>query len=480
MTEAPIVVVGTGFAGFGAGYFLEAAGHPYVVYDRNAYIGGHTASHELPGGFVFDQGPHVSFAKDERVRQILADAVGGRYEDVRIGLDSYWQGRILTHPVQVNLHGLPTDLIVRILLDLVAVSAAPTDEPPPADYETWLRHSYGDTFAETFPMTYGHKYHTTPMSNLTTDWLGPRMYRPSLEEALRGAVSSDPIRDLHYVTQFRYPTEGGYVAYLASWVGRSDVRLEHEIVGIDPRARTLRLANGHSAAYRELISSIPLPDLIPKIDGAPEAVLAAARRLAFTSVVLINLGIDRPGIGGETHIRYVYDADIPFSRISFPHRLSPRVVPDGSSAIQVEWYFSEKYRPLATSPDSLIEPTVAHLRSMGVLEAGDGVVVSEAESARYANVIYDHERTAAVATIQEFLDQVGIRVCGRYGEWNHLWTDESFLSGERAAEAALGGWPASPGDGSFLESAGAGAGSRATGVAPLSARPSAPQSVPPS
>jgi protoporphyrinogen oxidase len=216
------------------------------------------------------------------------------------------------------------------------------------------------------------------------------------------------------------------------------VRLEHEVVGIDPTARRLRFANGASAAYGELISSIPLPDLVPTIDGAPEAVLTAARRLAFSSVVLVNLGIDRPGIGDETHIRYVYDTDIPFSRINFPHRLSPRVVPDGTSAIQVEWYFSEKYKPLDASPQSLIEPTVGHLRSMDLLKPEDQVLVSEAMFCRYANVIYDHERAAAVATIRAFLDEVGIHTCGRYGEWNHFWTDESFMSGERAAEAALG------------------------------------------
>jgi protoporphyrinogen oxidase len=437
MTEAPVVIVGTGFAGFGAGHRLEAAGHPYVVYDRNAFIGGHTASHELPGGFVFDEGPHVSFAKDERIQQILADAVCGRYEAVQMGLDSYWQGWIVTHPVQVNLHGLPVDLIVRILKDLVAVSTGPADEPPPADYETWLRRAFGDTFAETFPMPYGLKYHTTPMANLTTDWLGPRMYRPSFEEAVRGALSAAPVRNLHYVTHFRYPTEGGYSAYLASWVGRSDVRLEHEIVSIDPSARRLRFSNGASAAYGQLISSIPLPDLVPTIDGAPEAVLTAARRLAFSSVVLVNLGIDRPGIGDETHIRYVYDTDIPFSRINFPHRLSPRVVPEGTSAIQVEWYFSEKYKPLEASPQSLIEPTIGHLRSMDLLKPEDQVLVSEAMFCRYANVIYDHERAAAVATVRAFLDEVGIHTCGRYGEWNHFWTDESFMSGERAAEAAL-------------------------------------------
>jgi hypothetical protein len=35
------------------------------------------------------------------------------------------------------------------------------------------------------------------------------------------------------------------------------------------------------------------------------------------------------------------------------------------------------------------------------------------------------------------LDDVGIDYCGRYGEWAYLWTDESFVSGERAVERAL-------------------------------------------
>ncbi|WP_267615687.1 protoporphyrinogen/coproporphyrinogen oxidase [Gordonia bronchialis] len=437
MSRAPTAVVGTGFAGFGAGHRLDAAGRDHVVFDRNSHFGGHTASHRV-GGFIFDQGPHVSFAKDERVQQILADAVGGEYEDVRIGLDSYWHGRLLTHPVQVNLHGLPDDLIVKVLLDLIdAANAASDDEAPPADYESWLRRSYGDTFAEAFPMIYGEKYHTTGMADLTTDWLGPRMYRPSVEEALRGALSPTPVRDLHYVTQFRYPTDGGYESYLRSWVDRSDVRLDHEIVGIDTRNRVLRFTNGEHFGYDELISSIPLPALIPLIDDAPREVAAAAQRLAFSSVLLVNIGVNRPGLGGDTHIRYVYDDDIPFSRINFPHRLSPKVVPAGTSAVQVEWYFSDKYRPLTVDPDSLIDPTIEHLRAMNILAADDEILVSEAQLARYANVIYDHDRPAAVGAIHPYLEQVGVHVCGRYGEWNHLWTDESFLSGEHAAEVAL-------------------------------------------
>jgi hypothetical protein len=52
-------------------------------------------------------------------------------------------------------------------------------------------------------------------------------------------------------------------------------------------------------------------------------------------------------------------------------------------------------------------------------------------------VIFDLDRAAALATVTGFLRDAGIQCCGRYGEWGYLWTDESFVSGEKAAQRAL-------------------------------------------
>ena len=32
---------------------------------------------------------------------------------------------------------------------------------------------------------------------------------------------------------------------------------------------------------------------------------------------------------------------------------------------------------------------------------------------------------------------MGIAYCGRYGDWAYIWTDESFMSGENAAEKVM-------------------------------------------
>jgi hypothetical protein len=57
--------------------------------------------------------------------------------------------------------------------------------------------------------------------------------------------------------------------------------------------------------------------------------------------------------------------------------------------------------------------------------------------APFANVIFDHDRPSALKTVHGYLDEVGIGYCGRYGDWAYIWTDQAFLSGERAAEGAL-------------------------------------------
>jgi protoporphyrinogen oxidase len=431
--SAPVVVLGSGMAALGAAERLRAAGEPFLVFDANAYYGGHTASFRHPGGFVFDDGPHVSFTRDERIREILSGFAEGREHTVPARINNYWHGRWLTHPVQMNLHELPAELVVPILVDFIEARAAPPAEIE--NYRDWLLAAYGSTFAHTFPEIYGRKYHTIGPEAMTTDWLGPRMYRPDLEEILRGALGT-PRPNLHYVTEFRYPLEGGFVTYLSPFARMAELRLGHEAVEIDPIGRIVTFANGLRQPYRALISSIPLPVLVGLLKGVPRRVVDAARRLAFTSVVVVNLGIDRDTLS-DAHISYFYDEDIVFARVNFPHLLSPGNVPPGAASIQAEVYFSERYRPLESPAGALIPRVIEDLERTGVLRSTDRILFREARLARFANVIYDFERASALTEVSDHLRAVGVRACGRYGDWNHAWTDEAFASGEQAAEDAL-------------------------------------------
>jgi len=422
-------------SGFGAAYRLYAEGITPVMYDKNPYHGGQTASFRYDSGFLFDLGPHISFTKDTRIQDLFAESVDHQYETMQINLNNYWRGYWPRHPVQVNLHGLPEDVIIKVIKDFVEVRQAPDNHV--RNYADWLLSSFGKTFAELFPMQYTRKYHLTTADNMSTDWLGPRIYRPSLEEVLRGALSSSSSSpNVHYITHFRYPTEGGFVSYLKKFVPLGNLKLNHKLVSLDPRTRQLTFSNGIEDHYDALISSVPLPDLISMIRGAPKDVLDASRRLACSTCVLVNMGVDREDIS-QAQLTYFYDEDICFTRLSFPHMFSASNVPPGTGSIQAEVYFSDKYKPLTGSPDGWIEPVITDLRRCGVLREDDGVLFSNAIFVRYANVIFDLERKAALETVHGYLDDLGIAYCGRYGDWGYLWTDESFKSGENAAQKVL-------------------------------------------
>jgi protoporphyrinogen oxidase len=433
MPTPNIVVLGTGMAGFGAAYRLYAEGIAPVMYDKNSYHGGHTASFRYETGFLFDVGPHISFTKDPRIQELFADSVEQRYETVQVSLNNYWKGYWPPHPVQLHMRGLPEELIIKIIADFVAARQLP--EESPKNYADWLLASFGRTFAEEFPMRYTRKYHTTAAENMSTDWLGPRIYRPCLEEVLRGAISPSAPQ-VHYITHFRYPSDGGFRCYLNKFVPMGNLKLNHELVSIDPRRRELRFSNSVISEYDALVSSVPLPDLIPMIQGTPSDVFEASRQLACSTCVLVNIGVDREDLS-SAHITYFYDEDICFSRLGFPHMLSKCNAPPGTGSIQAEVYFSEKYKPFSGSAEDWIEPVIHDLRHCGLLRDDDHILSRKAMFLRYANVIFDLERAPALKTVHGYLDDLGIAYCGRYGDWGYMWTDESFKSGELAAERAL-------------------------------------------
>ena len=432
--EAPkIVVLGTGMAGMGAAYRLHQEGIAPDLYDKNPYYGGHTMSFRYETGFLFDVGPHISFTKDTRIQELFADSVEQRYETIQISLNNYWRGHWPEHPVQLHLFGMPEDVVIKVISDFVEERQAP--EKPIKNYADWLYASFGKTFAENFPMQYTRKYHTTPAENMSTDWLGPRIYRPSLEEVLRGALSA-AAPHVHYITHFRYPSDGGFRCYLNKFVPMGNIHLEHQVVSINPKTRIAKFANGVETEYDSVVSSVPLPDLLPMIEGAPADVVDAAKRLACSTCVLVNIGVNRADLS-KAHMTYFYDEDICFTRLGFPHMLSAKNAPEGTGSIQAEVYFSSKYKPFSGKPEDWIEPVIRDLKKCGLLTEEDQILSRKAMLLRYANVIFDLERSEALKTVHAYLDEINIAYCGRYGDWGYMWTDESFISGERAAERAL-------------------------------------------
>lgn len=427
------IVLGSGMAAWGASDRLKQEGMTPRLFDKNPFPGGHTATFENQG-FYFDDGPHISFTSVERMQKVFSEAVDDDFEILRADVDNWYEGHWVIHPAIANLFGLPTELVARIIEDFVEVSSQPAPETF-ANYGDWLLAAYGKTFAENFPAAYGRKYHTVDPSLMNTDWLGPRLYRADLGELIRGALAP-AVAKQHYVDTFRYPKRNGFVEYLAKFHRSAELQLGHEASMIDPNQRTVTFKNGVVEGYDNLISSVPLPELI-KMLPAPPDVAEAAAKLSCSQCVVVNFGVARDDLS-PCHWRYVYDEDIRTVRMSFPHMFSTSTVPPGHGAVQVEVYYSDKYKPLDHRPEDEIEPVRQELIRMGILREDDTYLVEEARYIPYANVIFDLDSGPCTELVHGYLTDIGIDYCGRYGDWAYIWTDESYLSGELAVERMLG------------------------------------------
>lgn len=419
-------------AGLAAAWRLGELGCHVEIYERNAYVGGRAYSH-LTDGFVFDEGPHVSFSKRPEIQSLLEKAVNGDFLEKDAMLLNYWQGQWVRHPAQCNLYGLPIDVVERCIVDFV--KAQYEDERSIKTYADWCYKKLGRAFSEEFTFRYTRKYWKTEAKNMSTDWIGPRMYSPKFEEVVYGALTSHSRRN-HYITRFRYPRHGGFSAYVRSVAADQDVHLGHELVMVNLQKRQLEFANGRKAYFDVLVSSLPMPELIRHIKDVPKHVIEAAKQLTCTSLVLVNVGIERDEGFPDAHWMYFYDEDIVFARGNFPRTFSPNNVPPGCASIQVEVYYS-KYRPLPCQ--DVLNRAIEDMIRIGLLDKDDHIRIAHEYHIRYGNVLFDLERARNLAIVQGYLDEHGIVCCGRYGEWEYYWTDDSIISGWRAAKRAIEG-----------------------------------------
>lgn len=417
-------MLGAGLSGMAAAKSL--GGVDCRVFEARSHSGGHASSFQVDG-YTFDEGPHVSFTPNERIKNFLARSVNHQFFEYPTYATNYFKGHILRHPVQTNLRGLPPQLISACIADFVR--AQYEDKRELKNYGDWCYRGLGKTISETFTRPYTRKYWNLEMEQLTTEWVSERVYAPKLEEVIDGALAEAEGQH-YYMAGFRYPEYGGFGGYNRLLTEGTPIEYGMRATEIDLAAKKMSFEDGTTVHFEHLISSVPLPEIIRLCKDVPQYVRDAAAELACSSHFIVSIGINRPHIS-DAFWTYYYDEDIPFSRTSFPSKYSHRTAKEGTSSLQAEVVHS-RYKALP-SKEGLVEQCIDSLLKVGLLHSRDEIVALDARDLRYANVIFDFKRTPNMKIVHEFLRKSGVPWCGRYGEWAYLWTDQSILSGERAA-----------------------------------------------
>ena len=466
---SPLIIIGGGPTGLSAAYHY---GEGALLLEKNDTVGGWCRSID-DHGFTFDYAGHIMFSNDPYVLKL--------YEKL-LGDNLHWQNReawvysknvYTRYPFQGALYGLPPTVIKECILGAIdarygvqeaansapacATESKPEDccadgsvdlganparvaTPPKQSFEDFIYKVWGSGIAKHFAIPYNKKIWTVPLSEMETSWLGGRVPLPDLGEIIEGAL--EPVgKPMGPNARFGYPLKGGFQALIEGFLPHITGKVETgaELVGLYPTEHVIALADGRRFSYDQLISTMPLPELIRLIgDEAPAGVRAAAEGLKHISIRCVNIGIGREKVT-EKHWIY-YPEDSIFHRIFVQGNASPHCNPPGGFGITCEISYSP-WKPLPVDGDALIERCIADCIKVGLMNADDPIITANAVDMPYAYVVYDHQRADNVATVKNWLAQHDIVLSGRYSEWEYYNSDHAFVAGKKAAEHVLAARP---------------------------------------
>lgn len=412
------LVLGTGIAGLGALHSLRRKPIVSKGLEKNETFGGLCSSFTI-NGFRFDRFIHLSFSNIDEVNELFSKVDGGIYRH-EPNPSNLYKGKWIKHPAQNNLYVLDEEEKNKIIEDFKKrpdVKSAKVES-----YEDWLRLQFGDYFAEHFPMVYTRKYWMKEACKLRTEWVGSRIYQPSIDEVIAGSKSEDKA-NRYYAKEMRYPKQGGYQHFLTILAEEANIDYDVEVKQIDTIKRQVVSKDGEVYPYQRLVSSLPLPEVITMIEDVPEEVKEAASKLEATCGYHVSIALKTKNIPPYLWW-YIYDEDNLASRVYSPSMKSPDNAPEGCSSLQMEVYCREN----EYTEQELLDRTVGKLIKQKIIQKED-ILFTHIGFEKYANIIFTKPIYEARKIVRDYLYAVSIETIGRFGEWDYLWSDQSLMSG---------------------------------------------------
>ena len=443
-----IIIIGAGVSGLSTSFHV---GHENaIILESSDKLGGHAASQNR-NGFVWDNGPHLSFTKIPYVRDLLSKSINNEFFTKEMSFGNFYGNNWVGHPVFEHLEDLNDH--ERIICEK---SFANRPNQQIENYEDWLRCSFGEEISKKFYGVYTEKYWTVKPNQMSTDWIGERIKKPKpTESALANRKGNN---GQHYIEKIRYPKFDGFWSFFNILSKGANVHYNKNVTSIDLNKRTVATENGDFFEFTNLVNTIPLPEFIKLCKDVPSKVRSAAESLLCTSVILTQ--IEAKYVNKiPFDIIYVYDERKLSTRVHFPGNLSKNNVPRDWTSIQVETYFSP-LKQQQFSNAAIAEKVCDELTEMGILS--EDILSSENDfnyhvrKCDWANVVFTKNTSEQLDLIWDWLEEFGlvrntedtkaltnwdlqlsekndlngsIYMAGRFAEWKYYWTDDCVMRG---------------------------------------------------
>lgn len=450
MSEKPdlpsAIVIGAGPAGMAfACRYIEHGGKVKIL-EASPFVGGLARSFELWGSTV-DLGPHRFFSADPVVNKYWHSHVKEDFIMVNRLTRIYYMGKFFNYPLQAT-NALSNLGLVKAFLALQSYIFCKAF-PPKQDgsLENWVKSKFGSRLFKTFFKVYTEKVWGISCKEIDADWAAQRIQGLTLWGAIKSALFANKDNKLKtLVDEFAYPKTGNSLFYERQ--KESILESGNEIFLNEPveriivensKVRAVISKSGLSHPVTEVISTMPITQLIKGMDGVPSQVLEAAAQLTFRNTILVYLQISQSCLFKDQWL-YIHDPKLLHGRITNFNNWSESMIGDKTKTIIcMEFWCFDSDQIWEESNEDLIQLSKRELVLTGLCKEED-IIQGKVLKIKKSYPVYRRGYKEKLKIVQDYLDSIeGLHPIGRYGSFKYNNQDHSILMGLLAADSISNG-----------------------------------------
>ena len=434
-----IAIIGAGPAGITAAYELAKADIAVSVYEAGPVVGGLARTIDLWDQKV-DVGPHRFFSTDSRVNSLWLEVVGHDYHMVDRLTRIFYKGQFFHYPLK------PLDALAKLgpftslacLASYLKVKIS--RKPPGRTFESWVESRFGRRLFEIFFKSYSEKLWGIPCEELDSDFASQRIKKLSLGEVVLSMLKISRHRHKTLVDQFAYPSQGTGIVYERM---AARIRELGGVIHLSTPVEKLVLEGKKVVGlatvdgihhHRQVVSTMPLTQLVDRLPDNPPHVDQASRSLRFRNTIIVYLRVEESVLFPDNWV-YIHAPDLRCGRITNFRNWVPELYGKETGTILAMEYWCNADDPEWTGPDSAMADLAREEIQRSKLAQKITVIDTKVLRIPKCYPVYRSGYQDHVAAIAEHLRQFkGIQVIGRYGSFKYNNQDHSILMGLLAAE----------------------------------------------
>src|SRR5271157_1094200 len=423
------LILGAGLTGLCAAFFLE---QDYGLIEKTDHVGGQANSIEKDG-FVFDYGEKFIRVPNAEIEDFFFQLMGDNFFSQELKSAIYFKGKFISYPFQENLRELPPEelhMCAKSLLENFTTNQA-NPEVRIKNFQEFITYQNGAYIANEFMIPYNEKIWAISPREMNTSWFLGKNVIPSLnlDDILKsilplpeGSAISKKIR--------WYPKHGGSREISNAFLPfLSNIQFNLTLKSVNLEQKTVKFQDNSTETYENLISTIPLNELLLAIEDLPPEIKNLSQELRYNTVFCLNLCLDYEH-EWPYHWLYFPQKDVPFSRLFFSSNFSRNNAPPGKSSCSVIL----TYLPGTKFNQKSVEKAVVNtLIKLGFITNESSIIDRIPLTIKYGFALPTLGLPEIVGKIKEYLETNDVYPLGRYGEWKYAGIEHAIEDGQSIA-----------------------------------------------